>query len=167
VLAGGGMSVPSLVEVHLLQLPVPLWSKAQQLNDELLREFALAALQSDDDADHHLPARLTTLMDVLTTQFDGVSSAQQEQLAAAAAAGQEVIDDLVFRVPAEAAPASRMLGDMLDEADEYCREGQHLLTLAAPEDVVRFRRWYLMAFIDQCGGAAPVPWPEFDGTWAA
>jgi hypothetical protein len=160
------VSAPDLVAVHLLEVPVPLWSKAQQLTDELLREFALAASQSDDD-DHHLPARLTTLMEVLTTQFDGVSSAQEEQLAAAAAAGQPVIADLVFHVPAEAAPASRMLGDMLDEADEYCRQGQHLLTLAAPEDVVRFRRWYLMAFIDQCAGAAPVPWPAFDGSWAA
>jgi hypothetical protein len=161
------VSRPGLVDVHLLQVPVPLWSRAQQLSDELLREFALAAAQSDDDADHHLPARLTTLMEVLTTQFDGVSTAQEEQLAAAAAAGQQVIDDLVFHVPVEAAPASRMLGDMLDEADEYCRQGEHLLTLAAPDDVVRFRRWYLMAFIEQCGGAAPVAWPDFDGSWAA
>lgn len=154
-----------VVEVHLLQVPVPLWAKAQQLTDELLREFALAAAQADDEQAHHLPGRLTALIETLTARFDGVSTAQEEQLFAAAAAGQDVIDDLAFRVPPEAAPASRELGDLLEEADEYCREGQHLLTLAAPEDVVRFRRWYLWSFIQQIGGAAPVAWPDYDGRW--
>ena len=154
-----------IVEVHLLQVPVPLWAKAQQLTDELLREFALAASQADDAEAHHLPARLTRLIESLTTQFDGVSTEQEQQLFAAAAAGQDVIEDLAFQVPAIAAPASKHLGDMLDEADVYCREGQHLLTLAAPDDVVRFRRWYLWSFIAQIEGSAPVAWPDYDGSW--
>ena len=157
----------ALVEVHLQQLPVPLWAKAQQGSDELLREFALAAAQADDDQAHHLPGRLTQLMETLSQQFDGVSTAQEQQLFAAAEAGQDVIEDLVFQVPAIAAPASRELGAMLEEADEYCREGQHLLTLAAPEDVVRFRRWYLWSFVTQIEGAAPVAWPDYDGSWPA
>ena len=152
------------VEVRLLQLPVPLWTRSQQVTDELLREFALAAAQ-DDDGDHHLPARLTALIDTLTQRFDGASTEQEQQLFAAAAAGQETIGELVYRLPAAAGPASRQLGDMLDEADEYCREGQHLLTLAAPDDVVRFRRWYLWSFISQADGADPVAWPDYDGHW--
>lgn len=156
-----------LHEVRLLQVPVPLWARSQQVTDELLREFALAAAQADDEQAHHLPGRLTTLIDTLTGQFAGVSTAQEQQLEAAAAAGQDVLDELVFHVPAEAGPASKVLGDMLDEADEYCREGQHLLTLAAPDDVVAFRRWYLLAFVEQPQGAAPVPWPEYDGRWPA
>lgn len=152
------------VEVHLLQLPVPMWVRTQQLTDELLREFALASAQADDD-EHHLPHRLTRLIDTLTERFDGVSSAQEQQLFAAAARDQEVIEDLVYAVPAAAGPASRQLGDLLDEADEYCRVGQHLLTLAAPEDVVRFRRWYLWSFLTQVEGAAPVAWPDYDGSW--
>lgn len=154
-----------LVQVHLRQLPVPLWARAQQLSDELLREFALAASQADDEQAHHLPGRLTQLMETLTQQFEGVSTEQEKQLFAAAEAGQGVIDDLVFQVPAAAAPASRQLGAMLEEADDYCREGQHLLTLAAPEDVVRFRRWYLWSFVTQIEGAGPVAWPDYDGAW--
>lgn len=154
-----------LLEVRLLQVPVPLWSQAQQVTDELLREFALAASQADDDDHRHLPTRLTMLMNTLTQRFEGVSTEQERQLMDAAAAGDEVIDELVFRVPAEAGPASQALGDMLDEADVYCQEGQHLLTLAAPEDVVRFRRWYLWSFIDQVSGGKPVAWPDYDGHW--
>lgn len=160
------MTAPEqLVEVQLLQVPVPLWSSSQQLFDELMREFALASSQADDADEHHLPGRLTRLIDDLAARFGAASSAQEERLHAAAAAGQAVIDRLVFTVPAAAAEASLELGAMLDEADLYCAEGRHLLTLAAPQDVVAFRRWYLGAFVSQIRGAAPVPWPEHDGTW--
>lgn len=154
-----------LVEVRLLQVPVALWSRTQQVTDELLREFALASAQADDDDAHHLPTRLTALIDSLTQRFEGVSTEQEQQLTNAAAAGQAVVDELVFRVPRAAAPASKELGDLLDEADVYCQEGQHLLTLAAPEEVVRFRRWYLCSFIDQLSGGTPVAWPDYDGHW--
>lgn len=161
------MSWPSgSVQVHLRQVPVRLWSQAQQLTDELLREFALAAAQADEDEDPHVPARLSALVDTLSSQFAGVGTAQEEELSAAAARGQEVVDDLVFLVPPEAAAASTALGDLLDEADDYCREGHHLLTLAAPAEIVAFRHWYLGSFIRQVAGAAPVPWPEYDGSWA-
>ena len=62
-------------------------------------------------------------------------------------------------MPGAAAEASQALGDMLDQADAFCRDGSHLLTLAADADVVAFRWWYLRQFIDQIAGAAPVPWP--------
>lgn len=149
-----------LHEVHLLELPVGLWVKAQEQTDGLLREFALAADLADPEArDRHLPTRLTALIDALNAQFAGVSTEQEQALFAAAEAGQEVIEDLVYRVPGAAAEASQTLGDMLDEADAFCRDGTHLLTLAADPDVVAFRWWYLRQFIDQIGGAEPVPWP--------
>ena len=156
----------ALVAVHLLRVPVPLWAKTQQQTDELLREFALAAAQADDDQHHHLPVRLTALIETLNASFAGVGTAQEQELFAAAARDQEEID-LSFAVPPAVAPASRVLGDMLDEADVYCRDGQHLLTLAAPPDVVAFRRWYLWSFISQVEGAAPVAWPDYDGSWSS
>ncbi len=160
------MTAPDdLVEVRLREIPIPLWSKAQQLSDELLREFALASAQSDDGEEHYLPTRLTRLIDDLNQRFAGSSSAQEEQLHAAAAQGRAVLDELAFVVPSAAAPASLELAAMLDEADDYCREGQHLLTLAAPDDVVAFRRWYLSEFVRQAAGAPPVPWPRYDGSW--
>jgi hypothetical protein len=154
-----------LVDVHLLEVPVPLWSRAQQQTDELLREFALAASQLDETQSHHVPARLTALIDTLTADFGDTSSPQDQELADAAAAGLEQIDDLAFALPTAAAGACQVLGDMLDEADDYCRGGQYLLTLAATDEVVRFRRWYLSEIIAQLEGAAATPWPAYDGSW--
>ena len=149
-----------LHEVHLLDLPVGLWAKAQEQTDGLLREFALAADPADSqERDSHLPTRLTALMETLNAQFSGVSTEQEQALFAAAAANLPVIEDLVYRVPGAAAEASQVLGDMLDQADAFCRDGSNLLTLAADADVVAFRWWYLRQFIDQIAGAAPVPWP--------
>ena len=48
---------------------------------------------------------------------------------------------------------------MLEEADDYCRRGDHLLTLATPEEERRFRRWFIGEFVDQIEGKPPTPWP--------
>jgi hypothetical protein len=64
----------------------------------------------------------------------------------------------VYRVPLAAGEACVELNAMLDEADEFCREGD-LLTLATPADQVAFRRWFLGEFVEQLGGGAPTPWP--------
>jgi hypothetical protein len=114
----------------------------------------------EGDKARHVPSRLIDLIDTLTADFEGVSTAQEQELYAAVEAGTETLDQ-VYRVPAEAAPASKALGEMLDEADEYCRQGQHLLTLASDEELVRFRWWYLDQFIDQVEGKPPVAWPDY------
>lgn len=149
-----------LVEVRLLQLPVSVWARSQEQHDALRREFALIAL-SGAERDRHLPRRLAALVESLNGQFAADVSAQQEQLYAAAAAGRPVIDELVYRVPPAVAGACLALSQLLDEADEYCRRGEHLLTLAADEELVDFRHWFLLEFIDQLAGADPVPWPAF------
>ena len=46
---------------------------------------------------------------------------------------------------------------MLDETDEFCRDGT-LLTLQADDDVVAFRRWYLREVVDQIAGRPARPW---------
>lgn len=159
--------------VVLRALPVPLWSRAQEQTDELLREMTLIAeglrgQASGVDAEQsaaHLPVRLVDLVDDLTASFGGVATEQELELATAADARQPVIEELVFDVPVEAAPASQVLGDLLDEADEYCRVGKHLLTLAADEEIVRFRHWYLSEFLRQLAGGDPVSWPDYEDCW--
>jgi hypothetical protein len=69
----------------------------------------------------------------------------------------------VYQVPAAASEASLRLQEILDEADAYCLAGTHLLTLATPPDLTRFRRWFLEEFINQLAGAAPVPYPDYAG----
>lgn len=149
-----------LHDVHLLVLPVRLWAQTQEQTDALLREFALMALGTEM-ATHEVPHRLLTLMESFEKRFAGVADAQELALHEAASAGVLVIDDLHYQVPAEVTEASIMLGEMLDEADVYCAEGSHLLTLAASPEVVRFRRWFLTQFVDQIAGRPAVPWPDW------
>lgn len=149
--------------VHLLELPVELAGRAQQHVDELLREFALihASEQESPDDDRHIPRRLIRLMDTLTEQFGGIGDDARLRLEAAIARKDEVIADHVLELPREAGPASKALGDMLDEADEYCRRGQHLLTLSTPQECLDYRRWYLTQVIEQLEGRPPTAWPEY------
>jgi hypothetical protein len=153
-----------LYEVRVLQLPVRIWARSQEQHDALMREFALMSVPSDEsERQRHVPTRLAQLIDTLTADFEGVATEQEEQLFAAAAADVDVIEELVYTLPRAAVPASKALGDMLDEADDFCRQGRHLLTLAADEELVQFRRWYLSQFIDQADGKPPVAWPDFSG----
>lgn len=154
------MSSPAdLLDVHLLKVPVPLWARSQEHGDELLREFALiAASPTGRDG---VPARLTQLVETLNQTYAGVGTEQEAQLFAAAEAGVPEVDDLVFVVPPDVAGACVALAALLDEADEYCAAGEHLLTLTTPPELVRFRRWYLDQFVDQVAGRPPVPWPDY------
>lgn len=150
-----------LVEVHLLQLPVPLAAKAIQHFEELTREFALIAGGSaSSDPAHQVPARLMELIDALVQRYGGLNTEAEERLAAAIDRGDVVIEDHVLDVPPEADEATRALGAMVDEADDYCRSGEHLLTLESPRDCVAYRRWYLGEVLAQLRGEPPTPWPD-------
>ena len=146
-----------LVEVRLLRLPLQVWQRTQEHVDGLLREFALIA--QDEEAKLATPGRLLALVQHLTAGFGGFSETQRIAMEEALARGDTEID-LTYQLPPAAAGAAQQLGDMLDEADEYCRRGDHLLTLASPPEELRFRRWFISEFVDQIRGAPPTPWPE-------
>ena len=149
----------AFVEVRLRQLPVRIWERAREQSDGLRREFLL--ISTAPEAGRDLPSRLTALMDDLETRYHDVSSAQELTLFDAAARGALVLDELTYLVPAELSEASQELAAALAEADDYCREGAHLLTLAADPEVARFRAWYLAQFVDQIAGLPPVAWPDW------
>jgi hypothetical protein len=150
-----------LLTVHLLQLPVPLAGRSRQWFEELLREFSLIAASAADDDDHPpVPRRLMAMVDALTARFAAAQDEPRERLEDAIDRGLLVIEDHVLQLPAEAAPATRALGAMLDEADRYCQQGRHLLTLATPDELLAYRHWYLGQIADQLEGAAPVSWPD-------
>ena len=147
-----------LVEVKLLQYPLQLWQEAQEHVDELLREFALIA-QSDDEQSS-VPRRLLDLVAELTVTYAGLSTVTERERDEAIARGEREVD-LLYRIPPDATGAVVHLGDMLDEADAYCRRGDHLLTLQTPPEQLRFRQWFLSEFTRQLAGGPPVPWPEY------
>ena len=155
-----------LVDVHVLQLPVALWARAQEHSDALMREFALIAADAHDGDGADVPARLLQLVEALSGRYSGVTGEQEAMLARAAEERRRELD-LHYRVPASAAAAAEQLEAMLEEADEYCRAGQHLLTLETPADQVLFRRWFLDEFVQQAQGRPPVPWPQYRDRAAA
>jgi hypothetical protein len=151
-----------MVQISLLDLPVEVWSRAQQHSDGLLREFSLFAdgLRHDPQAMAPLPVRLIQLVEELSANYSGFSTDQETRLAAAAEAGERSID-LSYTIPRSVSGAAVRLAEALDEADEYCRQGRHLLTLATPQDLVQFREWFLQQFVDQAAGAPPLSWPDY------
>jgi hypothetical protein len=159
-LGDGGVSehVQSLVVVELRRVPVELQARATEHAEELQREFVLIAegLQHSEGRSA-LPRRLLDLVEVLRREFGGFTTEQEDAFDEALRADVPTID-LTFRVPPSAAHAAVAIGELLDEADEYCREGRHLLTLATPPDLASYRRWYLQQFVDQVAGGAPTPW---------
>lgn len=151
------MSPNTVVQVRICRLPLGLHHRAQQHNEELMREFRLMAEQAPE-ASAGVPRRLLDLVQALTGRYAGLTEEQESQIQQAISSGEPFLDEIVFNIPRHAADASLGLGAMLDEADEFCRAGEHLLTLATPPDLVAYRRWYLNEFVAQIGGAEPTPW---------
>lgn len=149
-----------LLTVHVLGLPLALQLRAQQHGDELTRELTLIGEQMrQQGSTGDLPTRLVSLIDQLAARYSGFTTEQEQQFADAYLTDVETID-LTYRVPFSAAGAAQQLGDILDEADEYCRVGKYLLTLATPADLVVYRRWFLDQFVSQAAGNPPVPWGD-------
>lgn len=149
------IGTPTLVEVRIVGLPLDIYRETAEHTDELLREFALIR-----EAEHHVvPRRLLELVDELTSQFSGFTTQQENEIRAAVERGDPSMD-LVYRVPAAARKGALELGNMLDEADEFCREGKELLTLAATPRELAFRRWFLDEFVGQIDGADPRAWED-------
>jgi hypothetical protein len=149
---------PELVEVRILSLPVPILQEAREHGDGMMREFAL--IQLSESGHQGVPRRLLEVADELKDRFSGFTAGTDAELAAAeASAAMEV--DLVYRVPADVSEGCIRLKSLLDEADDYCRAGQHLLTLVTPAEAVAFRVWFLEEFVRQVAGEDPVPWPAW------
>jgi len=147
--AGYGM-----VDVVIVGLPLASYVESEQHNDALMREFALI---SRDDRASSLPRRLLDLVAEIETYFGPQVSASRAQIAAALERGDTSVDLHIRMHPRNRIFVERVVS-LLEEADRYCQEGD-LLTLAASDDVVRFRTWYLGEVLAQLDGAAPTPWP--------
>lgn len=145
-----------LREVRLVGFPLDVYRRSTEHHEELIREFQLLAIDPEPRRD--VPRRLVDLVADLTRSYAGVTSGTDAERDAAAARGDATVD-LTYRVPASVGDACVRLGEMLDEADEFCRTDQ-LLTLATPAEIVTFRTWYLGEFCAQLAGAAPTPWAD-------
>jgi len=153
-----------LCTVRIIGMPLALQAAAQQKSDELVREFQLIAEGQSREGTHtELPQRLLQLIEQLSGQYGSFTSEQDEQMAEALAAGRQSVD-LTYEFPESVAEGARALGGMLNEADQFCREGRYLLTLATPPELVAFREWFLSQIVDQVGGKPPTSWADWERT---
>lgn len=146
-----------LVDVVLLNFPLEVFQRAQEHADGMIRELMLIAQDRARGNDVDLPERLVAIVDALSAQYAGISAGSETERDAAIDRGERFMD-LRYHVPPAAAEASRALAGIFDEADDYCRAGEHLLSLATPPEALAFRRWFTNEFVRQIGGGAPVPW---------
>lgn len=144
----------------LIGVPLKLQMASSEHQDGLRREFRMLVEQGQADPSNSVPGRLIALAANLDRRFQAFAAAGREAMDAAVARGESSID-LKFEVPAAIGPAAEEFGSMLEEADEYCSAGEHLLTLCTPPEIVEYRHWALQELINQPKGAKPVPWPDF------
>lgn len=151
---------PELVTIRIQRFPLDLSEQSSEHLDGLKREFALLTIRAPESAE--IPKRLLELIDALTEKYSGMTENTNRERDEAIERGEKVMDELVYEVPPQVADACIELSAMLDEADEFCSQGELLLTLATPPSSVAFRRWYLGEFVAQARGLAPLPWPDAD-----
>jgi anti-anti-sigma factor len=146
-----------LMDVRLIGLPLDVQRRTDAHYDALMREFEL--IRQSDSGNGTVPVRLLDLVDELSTRFNQFAEQPRALLEAALESGGSTVD-LAYQVPRETADACRRLLVLLDEADEYCRAGEHLVTLASPPAVRAYREWFLREFIEQEAGRPPTPWSQ-------
>ncbi|MBI2705599.1 MAG: STAS domain-containing protein [Actinobacteria bacterium] len=150
--------VQELYEVELRSIPIAIHAGATEHLEALAREFALI-LQSERSAES-VPRRLRQLGLNLTTQFAGLGDEQNATLRRAVEQNRETLD-LTYHVPAAWGEACKVILSTLEEADQYCRQGEHLLTLETPPESLLYRRWVFGEFVRQVAGEPPLPWDDY------
>jgi anti-anti-sigma factor len=144
-----------MVEIHLLGVPVDIWIRASAHQDALQREFEILAAS---DPAQELPRALLELVEDLTGRFHQQRDESRAHLLAAAERGAPHAD-ITIELPKDAARAVRDLGEMLEAADDFCREGDRLLTQVTPPELLRFRAWFLGEVLAQLEeGRSPRKW---------
>ena len=152
------MTREEIVQVRLRQVPVDLWTRARAHQEAIRREFDL--MRASEPAGS-VPHRLLDLVADFDARFGDFGDPLRDELSAAAARGDE-LTNLTLEVPTPLAAAARELAAMLSEVDEFCREGDHLMTLATPPELVSFREWLVNEFTRQIDSdEEPLAWPEY------
>lgn len=141
-----------LCRIRLLGTPVGVWGRSRDWFEGLLRELDIIATGSDAGT----PRELVDFVAAAREEFSRFSAGSTSVLEAAEEHGETTVD-LEMQLPPNAAVAARDLWDRILAADNYCRQGD-LLTLALPQDVRVFVRWYLEEIATQIEGGEPRPW---------
>jgi hypothetical protein len=144
-----------MVSIRIIGVPVAIASRARRHYEAIQREFALIHF-SGDETRAAVPERLLDVADRARDTLTAADVITGDQVLAAIDRGAATVD-IELRISRSAALSMADLLDLLEEADDFCREGD-LITLAVPEECRELRRWFFGEIVDQANGAAPTPW---------
>ena len=153
--AGAATAEGDRVPVRLLGYPLAVAERASEHYEEVVREFALL-VSTGSAGPGSVPEQVTTLVRELDLRRARNAELEAERLEGLARG--ETARDLVLVVPPSVVEISRTLDGLLDQVDDFCRDGR-VLTLLADDEVIAFRRWYLDQLVAQVAGAVPSAWP--------
>jgi len=144
------------VRVEVLSVPLKLYVGFQHHFRELRREVRLLALAHE--AEYPLAKSLSDLFGSLERELrDGLGV---DQIQTALSGGLESTD-LVLELPRSTAQTLSRFVELLDLADEFCRQ-QRLLSLARTAEQRQFQNWFLTEFVRQSSGEQPLRWTDVD-----
>lgn len=142
-----------LLTVRLLGMPVAVFAEFRGWYAEIRRELRILGLAHGSE--YPVAAQMAEL--TLRVEQDRRLASGIERLDAAIRAGEERVD-LEYHVPPSAPETMRQMSDVLDRADEFCRE-HRLLTMGATDQLKQLWRWYTDEFRRQAAGEEPIAWP--------
>lgn len=153
----GDSLIPGRAVVRLLHLPLRSRARLSQHMESLLREFALLQIREAQGPGGSLPQRLLDLAVELETTYAPHRAQRAQAMDDALAAGEEFFDSVYETSTASLGYVTHLL-EVLERADDLCREERHLLTLPATDELVRFRRWLFGEIIGQLQRGPAHPW---------
>jgi anti-sigma regulatory factor (Ser/Thr protein kinase) len=149
---------PSGAPIALIEAPIAEMVRTAAHYDAIYREFRLI-LELDDSHREAVPGRLLSLIGELGASFLGFGRPAQEAWRRGVREGRDTVD-LHFRLPSEAGPVIARYDQLLDEADDFCRQAR-LLTIPPTEEALGVRRWAFGQVVCQCLGEPPTPWSQW------
>lgn len=142
--------------VHLLGVPPLLVVRHRRHVDDLVHELQIVQLgqRQGRDVAPALAGAIHAILEHYAVPHDGLFKQARD-----AAERGDPTADLEIPLPAEAADAADAMLRLLEEGDALARAGL-VLTLPAPDDVRRFRRWATGEIRRQLAGDPPVPFQQ-------
>lgn len=144
------------MQVCHLGVPIPLLAGFERHHRELHREVRLLALASEPDY-----PLAKSISDFFGTLSADVHPDLTEQLRSTNPA-EDTVTDFQVSVTRRAVETIGMFANLLNLADDFCRE-QRLLSLARTPEQVTFQHWWFEEFRRQAAGRAPTPWQPRQG----
>jgi len=145
--AAPAVAAEGLRTVRFPAVPVDGYLALQAHNDALFRELELVSIELETAGPSRVVPPLAELVGQLYSRFRGQRDSYRDVVAAAQARGDATVD-LEARVPPAAAGAALDYLELLERADELCRDGV-LLIPEPPAEVKALRRWFVEEMVAQ------------------